>query len=143
MQCRDRPTPARVRVDPLPAVATEADSIGHAMAASITDNAALGGRRYEHGEVVRTRLGADVAHLTPPDSTTESSLTIPSGELYAAHIASGATSVDAQTFTTAVMTESARRLARGEAKPGAYTPGAAFGPELVVTAGGEFIRSDQ
>lgn len=212
MLCRDRPTPTHVRVDALPAVSTEAGAIGDAMAASIADTMAPGGRRYDHGGVVRTRLGADVAHLTLPDGTTGSSLAIPSGELYAAHIASGAPSVvagssamptaravcailpvvaalmsvtpvrkfvttrlsavslkeapsprehswghaqvtwpdgtvrdgwlrlgDAQAFTTAVMTEVACRLARGEGKPGAYTPGAAFGPELAVAAGGEFI----
>jgi short subunit dehydrogenase-like uncharacterized protein len=46
---------------------------------------------------------------------------------------------DAQIFTTAVAAEVATRLAHGDAHPGAYTPGAAFGPELAADVGGEFI----
>lgn len=46
---------------------------------------------------------------------------------------------DAGEFTTKVLAEVAMRLARGEGKPGAYTPGALFGPELAEFAGGEFL----
>ncbi len=46
---------------------------------------------------------------------------------------------EAMQFTANVAAEVARRLARGEGKPGAYTPGALFGPELAEAAGGEFI----
>ncbi|MFD4637543.1 saccharopine dehydrogenase NADP-binding domain-containing protein [Lentzea sp. NPDC058436] len=42
-------------------------------------------------------------------------------------------------FTAGVSAEVAARLARGEGKPGAYTPAAAFGPELATAAGGEFL----
>jgi short subunit dehydrogenase-like uncharacterized protein len=42
-------------------------------------------------------------------------------------------------FTTAIAAEVARRLAAGEGKPGAYTPGALFGPALAEAAGGEFV----
>jgi short subunit dehydrogenase-like uncharacterized protein len=46
---------------------------------------------------------------------------------------------DGMDYTAAVVTGVALRLARGEGKPGAYTPAAAFGPDLAVTAGGTFI----
>lgn len=46
---------------------------------------------------------------------------------------------DAMDFTAGVSAEVAARLARGEGKPGAYTPAAAFGPDLVTAAGGEII----
>ncbi len=46
---------------------------------------------------------------------------------------------DASDFTTAVAVEVTLRLLRGEAPPGAYTPAEAFGPELAVAAGGEFL----
>ena len=42
-------------------------------------------------------------------------------------------------FTVKAATEVALRLARGEGKPGAYTPGALFGAALAVEAGGEFL----
>lgn len=46
---------------------------------------------------------------------------------------------EAMDFTAAVTAEVAARLARGEGKPGAYTPAAAFGPDLATSAGGEII----
>ena len=46
---------------------------------------------------------------------------------------------DAQEFTAAVATEVAKRLLTGEGRPGAYTPGALFGPELAEAAGGAFL----
>ena len=46
---------------------------------------------------------------------------------------------DAMAFTAKSTAEVALRLARGEGRRGAFTPGAAFGPELAVAAGGEFI----
>ncbi|GAA4668723.1 MULTISPECIES: saccharopine dehydrogenase NADP-binding domain-containing protein [Amycolatopsis] len=42
-------------------------------------------------------------------------------------------------FTAAVAAEVAARLARGEGRPGARTPGAMFGPELAEAAGGRFV----
>ncbi|MFF3516820.1 hypothetical protein [Streptomyces sp. NPDC002573] len=42
-------------------------------------------------------------------------------------------------FTAAVAAEVASRLARGEGRPGAHTPGSLFGPELAVKAGGRFL----
>lgn len=46
---------------------------------------------------------------------------------------------EAQTTTVAVCAETARRLARGEGRPGAHTPAALFGPDLVTSTGGEFV----
>lgn len=46
---------------------------------------------------------------------------------------------DGMDFTAAVAAEVALRLAHGEGRPGAYTPGALFGPELAIAAGGEFL----
>jgi short subunit dehydrogenase-like uncharacterized protein len=42
-------------------------------------------------------------------------------------------------FTIAVGSEVALRLARGGVAPGAFTPGALFGTELALTAGGSFV----
>jgi hypothetical protein len=187
-------------------------TVGAALAGSVIDSLAAGGRRYEHGELVRVRLGADFEHLTLPDGSTVGTLGAPSGELLAAHRASGAPFVvagssavpstrairmmlpvvaalmsfqairgaarrrlaavhapppaqlreaswaharvewpdgvrregwlragEAMAFTTSVMAEVAARLARGEGRPGAYTPGSLFGPELAVKAGGQLM----
>lgn len=46
---------------------------------------------------------------------------------------------DAMDFTVAAAAEVTGRLARGQGVPGAYTPAAAFGPELAVAAGGQFV----
>ena len=46
---------------------------------------------------------------------------------------------EAMAFTNAVTTEVALRLASDEGRPGAYTPGALFGPDLAVQVGGQFI----
>jgi short subunit dehydrogenase-like uncharacterized protein len=46
---------------------------------------------------------------------------------------------EAMAFTAAVAAETVLRLARDEGRPGAYTPGALFGPGLAQRAGGEFL----
>jgi len=46
---------------------------------------------------------------------------------------------DAHAFTAGVAAEVAQRLIRDEGRPGAYTPGALFGPELAEAVGGEFL----
>lgn len=46
---------------------------------------------------------------------------------------------DGMAFTGRVLAEVAARLARGDGKPGAYTPGALFGPALAEAAGGQFV----
>lgn len=46
---------------------------------------------------------------------------------------------DAQAFTATVAATVAERLLQGKGRPGAYTPGALFGPELAEAAGGTFL----
>ncbi len=46
---------------------------------------------------------------------------------------------DAQEFTAAVAAEVTQRLLKGEGRPGSYTPGALFGPELAEAIGAEFF----
>ncbi|MCH0558436.1 saccharopine dehydrogenase NADP-binding domain-containing protein [Streptomyces sp. MUM 16J] len=46
---------------------------------------------------------------------------------------------DGMDYTADVITETALRLADGHAPYGAYTPAAAFGPDLAIAAGGAFL----
>ena len=46
---------------------------------------------------------------------------------------------DAQAFTVMVAATVAERLLQGKGQPGAYTPGALFGPELAEASGGTFM----
>jgi short subunit dehydrogenase-like uncharacterized protein len=46
---------------------------------------------------------------------------------------------DGMDFTIAVAVQVAQRLARGEGRPGAFTPGELFGAELAEAAGGTFL----
>ncbi|MEV6022514.1 saccharopine dehydrogenase NADP-binding domain-containing protein [Streptomyces sp. NPDC052036] len=210
--CADRPPATRVRVDAVPRAGAGAEPVGPALAASVVDSLAFGGRRYEHGRLVRARLGVDVERLALPDGSAVHTVGSPSGELEAARRASGAPFVVAASsmvpagravraalpvvavllarpvlgraakrwlagarmtsgerggqvswararvqyadgsirvgwlragrsgeFTAAVAAEVASRLARGEGRPGAHTPGSLFGPELAVKAGGRFV----
>ncbi len=93
--CENRPVPSHVRVDAIASVAIEEGILGAALATSIVDSLAMGGRRYEGGRSVRTRLGGEVHHLTLPDGERLSSVGVPSGELIAAHRVSGAPSTSA------------------------------------------------
>jgi short subunit dehydrogenase-like uncharacterized protein len=88
--CEDRPPAARVRVDALAMVEAEPGTVGPALAASLIDGLAAGGRRYEHGQLVRARLGGDFERLTLPDGSTVQAIGVPTGELEAARRASGA-----------------------------------------------------
>jgi short subunit dehydrogenase-like uncharacterized protein len=210
--CEGHPTPSHVRVDALPSVDTETGVVGEALAATLIDGLAAGGRRYEHGRLVPARLGSEVQHLTLPDGTAVTTSAVPTGDLHAARIVSGAPSVtagsgllpgtpavrtvlpvasaalsigplrtfatrllartrtkarprdrehsfgharitwpdgtsregwlrvgEAMAFTANVAAEAAIRLARGDERPGAYTPAAVFGPGLATAAGGEFV----
>lgn len=184
--------------------------VGSALASSIVDGAAFGGREVRDGRLVRAPIGGRSERLTTPDGETVTSAGIPSGELLAAWRASGAGSVvaasglvpagavgrlmpavsavlripgvsglaagrlartsmpararprphswararaewrsgetgeawlradEAMGFTVAAMAEVALRLARGQGRPGASTPGALFGPELAGAAGDTF-----
>ncbi|WP_262698673.1 MULTISPECIES: hypothetical protein [Streptomyces] len=93
--CEGRPTPHRVRVDAVASVAVEAGVLGAALAASIVDALTAGGRRYEHGRLVTSRLGADPQRLVFPDGESATSAGVASGELLAAHAVSGAPFVTA------------------------------------------------
>jgi hypothetical protein len=46
---------------------------------------------------------------------------------------------DAGTFTTTVAVKVAELLLQDKGRPGAYTPGVLFGPELAEAAGGTFL----
>ncbi len=210
--CQGRPTPARVRVDTVPSTIEGGALLGEALAASIVDTLAGGGRRYEQGRLVRAPAGGDVEMLTLPDGTRVVTGSVPTGDLEGARRASGAPFVvaasseipvtplarvmlpmlsalvswrparnwavrrlarartparsvdrpsalaharvewsdgviregwlragDGMVFTSAVAAEVAARLARQEGRPGAFTPGALFGPGLAVAAGAEFV----
>lgn len=60
-----RPAPHRVRVDSLASVAVEAGVLGAALAAGMVDALTAGGRRYENGRLVTSRLGADPQQPRP------------------------------------------------------------------------------
>lgn len=92
--CEGRPNPSRVRVDALPHIESDGtETVGAALSASLIDNFALGGRRYEHGKLVRARLGGDFERFTLPDGVAAGAAAAPFGELVAAQRASGAPSV--------------------------------------------------
>jgi short subunit dehydrogenase-like uncharacterized protein len=93
--CEARPAPHRVRVDAVASVAVEAGALGTALAAGIADALAAGGRRYDSGRLVPSRLGAGPRHLSFPDGESATSAEVASGELVAAHVVSGAPFVTA------------------------------------------------
>ncbi|HZX06153.1 saccharopine dehydrogenase NADP-binding domain-containing protein [Kribbella sp.] len=95
--CADRPAPRTVRVDALPSVAITAGQMGEALAQSIVSGLTTGGRRYEGGRMVPARLAADPRTHVLPDGQTAKSAAGPTGELLAAHLASGAPDVVATT----------------------------------------------
>lgn len=215
--CEGQPPATRVRVDAIPAVEVEPGRFGEALAATIIDGLAEGGRQYADSRLVRAKLLSDFETLTLPDGSSVNTASGGTGELEAARRASGASFAvsasslvpsapllravlpaaltllkiaalrnlikrrvaaigiaprkpgavrarefswaharvewasgarregwlrtgDAMVFTAAVMAEVAMRLARGEGRPGAYTPGALFGPDLAVDAGGTFLH---
>ena len=210
--CQGRPPALRVRVDAMASVATEPGVVGRALAATVVEAAALGGREVRGGRLIRSKVAGAPMHLTTPDGTVIGTASGATGELIAAWRASRAETVvaasnivptsaaarlvlpalsalirlpavgrwavhglarlplqardrprpsswgharvewrsgdvlegwfrtgDAMTFTAAVTAQVAQRLARGEGRPGAYTPGALFGAELALDAGGEFL----
>lgn len=93
--CEGRPTPHRVRVDAVASVAVEAGVLGTALAASIVDALTAGGRRYADGRLMTSRLGTAPQRLVFPDGESAKSAGVSSGELLAAHAASGAPFVTA------------------------------------------------
>ena len=91
--CAGRPAPARVRVDAIASVATEAGRLGSALAGSIVGGLPEGGRRVVDGRLVRDRPGSDPVRLTTPDGDQVVTGSLPSAELLAAWRGSGAGSV--------------------------------------------------
>lgn len=91
--CADRSTPARVRVDSVPSLATEEGVLGDALAAGLVEALPDGGRRYAGGRAVRVGIGSDAETLTLPDGTVVTTRGVPLGDLVAAQRASGAPSV--------------------------------------------------
>ena len=95
--CEDRPPASRVRCAAIPAVASEPGRLGDSLAATITEGLSFGGRRYEGGQLVRTRLLGDFERVSLPDGRIVGTASAPSGELEAARRASGAPFVVAST----------------------------------------------
>jgi short subunit dehydrogenase-like uncharacterized protein len=81
-----RTAAARATVAAMPAV----EGLGSAVLASVIDAVGYGGRRYRDGQLLRTRLGAEHAWIPLPDLPAIQALAVPTGELEAAHRASGA-----------------------------------------------------
>jgi short subunit dehydrogenase-like uncharacterized protein len=63
----------------------------------------------------------------------------PSGDIREAWLRAG----EGMDFTSAALAETALRLARGEGRPGAFTPGVLFGPSLAEAAGAEFVAGKE
>ena len=74
-----------------------------------------------------------------PDSWARARAQWPGGETREGWLRAG----EAMEFTVAVAAQVVSRVARGEAKSGAFTPGALFGPQLAEWAGGEFVLGNQ
>lgn len=207
-----QPPAARVRVDALASVALEAGVVGPALAGTVVDSLAAGGRQVRHDRLVPARAAGQPETLTTPDGVTFTSVSAPTGELVAAWRASGAPAVvaasgllpsgravraalpaltlvarvpavrrlatrvlarvplraqerpqpfswaharvewddgrvregwlrtgDGTDFTADVAAEVARRLARGDGRPGAFTPGALFGHALASDVGAQMV----
>ncbi|MCU1530292.1 MAG: Membrane protein [Frondihabitans sp.] len=211
--CADMPTPVRVQVDALASFASETGVVGDAFAATSVDVITSGGRVYRNGDLVPSRLGSNARKHQLPDGTSVSSAAVPSGELFVAHAASGAPSVeftssfaptnpvvravlpllslllrtvpalrrvmltsmarsktkaaprprpfswghstvewadgttreawlraaDAMDFTADVLLAVISALLRDDSPHGAFTPAAAFGPEIAIAAGATIL----
>lgn len=93
--CEGLPPPAQLRVDAVPALATEEGVVGSALAGSMLDGAPMGGRRVENGRLVRFPVAGARMRLTTPAGDTVTTTALPSGDLLAAWRASEADSVTA------------------------------------------------
>lgn len=94
--CRDEPTPESLRVDTVPSMATEEGPLGEALAATLLEGFAEGGRagrHYRGGRLVPVRLGGDLLRLRLPDGEEVTTVDVPFGDLVAAQRASGAPDV--------------------------------------------------
>ena len=92
--CEDRPRPARVRVDAMASVDSEAGPLGTALAETIAEVAAFGGGQVRGGRLVRShRVSGGNTTLTTPDGSVLTTGSGASGELRAAWHASDADDV--------------------------------------------------
>lgn len=210
--CDGHPVAQTVRVAAMPV----ADGVGPAVLTTAIDVAATGGWAYRGGALTKVRLGSQFERTPLPDGTTIPTVAVPTGELEAAHRASGAGEVVAATseaptgsaarlmlpligaglrvgfirrgllrlvdryrlappahpgatswayasvtwsdgeirrgwlhmgegyaFTAKVAALVAGRLADGLGHPGAFTPGALFGPGLARDAGATLITPNK
>ncbi|MGV9802127.1 hypothetical protein ACWDTP_29180 [Mycobacterium sp. NPDC003449] len=90
-----------------------------------------------------TRQLARIATTTAKERPRQSSwgrarIEWPSGRVREGWLRAG----DGMAYTAAAVTEVAQRLAKGEARPGAFTPARLFGPDLALAAGAEFLVTD-
>lgn len=102
--CEGMPTPAHVEIDALSSYAPEDGVVGDAFAATSVEVMIIGGRVYRDGVLKAVPLGSNLRTHALPDGTSVRSAAVPSGELFAAHQASGAPSID---FTSALAPTSA------------------------------------
>lgn len=82
----EREPAVKAQVAALPAV----EGLGSAVLSSSVEVLAYGGRRYQGGQLVRNRLGADHIRVDLPSGGTRQAVGVPTGELEAARRASGA-----------------------------------------------------
>ncbi len=73
-----------------------------------------------------------------PSSWARALVEWPSGRVREGWLRTG----EGMTFTAGAVTEVAQRLAKGEGRPGAFTPARLFGPEVALAAGAEFVFTD-
>lgn len=86
--CEGRPAPLRVRVDMVPSIAMEEGTAGEALIGTLLGS--LHGRRISDGHLAPAPIFSDAERLTLPDGSQVTTAGMPSGELLAAHRASGA-----------------------------------------------------
>lgn len=91
--CQGRAAPARVRVDAIPSLATEAGFVGSALAGSMLDGAPDGGRRVDRGRIARFPVAGAREQLTTPGGAVVTTSSLPTGDLLAAWRATRADSV--------------------------------------------------
>lgn len=91
--CEGQPRPVRVRTDALAAVALQDGVVGAALAATIVEVIAAGGREVQGGRLVRAAVGGHFERITTPDGDVLSAGGGANAELIAAWRASGADTV--------------------------------------------------
>jgi short subunit dehydrogenase-like uncharacterized protein len=94
--CRDEAVPQSVRVDTVPSLGLEEGPVGEALAATLLEGFAQGGRAGRHvrgGRLVPVPLAGDVLRLRLPDGEEVTTASVPFGDLVAAQRVSGASDV--------------------------------------------------